>query len=89
MIDPESQYDEIIGLFGRLGIEIRMERLGGQGGGLCTVRGTRVVFVDTDADVATRVERCLAALGGIQEVESLYLPPSLREQVDRRREWPA
>ena len=85
MTDISPQLDEILELFGRLGIEVRIERLGGEGGGLCTVRGHRVLFVDADADVATRVERCLSGLAGVPEVDSVYLPPSLREEVERRR----
>ena len=85
MTDFGPQLDEILELFGRLGIEVRMERLGGAGGGLCKVRGGRVLFVDAEADLATTMERCLKALADLPEVESFYLPPSLREGLERRR----
>ena len=62
-----------------------MERLGGEGGGLCTLRDKRVLFVDIDADVATRVERCLTALAEVPTVDSLYVMPALREQIEQRR----
>jgi hypothetical protein len=85
MADLTPQFDEILDLFGRLGVEVRMERLGGQGGGLCTLRDSRVVFVDIEADMATRVERCLTALAQVPEVDNLYLPPAIREEIEHRK----
>ena len=73
-------------LLTRLGVAVRYEHLGGAGGGLCTIRGDRVAFVDLDADVATRLERSVAALASCPEVDSLYVPPLLREQIDRARQ---
>ncbi len=81
-MEPLAQLDHIIGLFGRLGINVRRERLGGGGGGLCRVHGQPVVFLDLDADVATRVDRCLAALAALPEAGSMYLTPVLREQLE-------
>ena len=86
MTDMASQFDEVVEVFGRLGMDVRAERLGGGGGGPCVLRGKPVLFIDLDADVATRMERCLAALAALPEVDGLYLTPALREEIDRRRQ---
>jgi hypothetical protein len=85
MTDSPPQLDELFDLCGRLGIEVRMENLGGEGGGLCTIRGKRVLFVDVSADTATRAQRCLAALAGLPELDGVYLTPVLREAIERAR----
>lgn len=84
-MDTTAQLDTIVRLFEQLGIEIRQERLGGSGGGLCRIRGRRVVFVDLDADAATRLDRCVGALATIPEAAEVYINPDLREWLDKVR----
>lgn len=84
-MDAGVQIETIAALLEVAGVEIRREHLGGGGGSLCKLRGKRVLFIDLDADVATRAEQCLAALASVEEVEGIFLPPDLREQVDRYR----
>ena len=72
-------------LLTKLGVETRREHLGGEGGGLCRLRGKPVVFVDLDADVGTQLSRCVEALAGMPEIDTMYLPPALREQVEALR----
>ena len=83
-MDAIAQLDIIVRLFEQLGVEVRQERLGG-GGGLCRIRGRRVVFVDLDADAATRLDRCVGALATIPEAAAVYISPELREWMDRCR----
>jgi len=85
MVDWEACFRAVEACCDRLGIEIRRERLGGAGGGLCAMRGRRMMFVDLDADLATRTERCLAELAGLPELDGVYVPPVLREALDRHR----
>ena len=82
-MDATAQLDTVLQLFEQLGIEVRRERLGGSGGGLCKIRGQRVVFVDLDADLATRLDRCVEALASLPEAASLYSAPEMRELMDR------
>jgi hypothetical protein len=84
-MDSAAQLDALIGVLGRLGIDVRYEHLGGAGGGLCELRGQRIVFIDLDADVATRLDRCLRAAPGLHELETIYVPPVVREMIDRFR----
>ncbi len=72
-----------------LGIDLRSESLGGEGGGLCALKGRRVLFVDTSADLDTRYERTAAALAGLPELEGRYLPPEIREDLHRFTEGTA
>lgn len=82
-MDTTAQFDTILEFLERLGIEVRLERLGGTGGGLCTLRGVRIVFVDLDADPATRLESCIRALSALPELETVFVPPAIRESIDR------
>lgn len=82
-IDASSLLRTVIEQLGRLEIEVRQEHLGGDSGGLCTLRGKRVVFVDLDADAVTRLERCVQVLRGLPELDTVYLPPKLREWLER------
>ena len=82
-MDIAGELEAVIDLFGRLGIEVRQECLGGESGGLCAIREKRVVFLDLDADSASRLARCLQVLKSIPELDSVYVPPKLRESIDR------
>lgn len=82
-MDETAQFDEVMKLCDRLGIEVRREHLGGEGGDLCTVRGRRMLFIDLDADIATQVATSIRALAGLAEIESIYVPQVLRELIDR------
>jgi len=73
--------DESLELFRRVGVDVRREHLGGDGGGLCRIRGRRIVFVDEDADLDTQVATCVAALRLIPEIEAMYVSPALRERL--------
>ena len=85
MLEPETQIETTVGLLESIVVEIRKEHLGGAGGSLCKVKNKRVFFIDLDADPATRAERCIAALASLAEFEGVFLPPAIRELVDRHR----
>ena len=82
-MDLTTQLDTVVELLGRLGAEVRAEHLGGEGGGACALHGRRIVFLDLDADVATRLERALGALASCPEFDSVYVPPVIRELIER------
>lgn len=84
-MDGAGQLEAAIDLFGRFGVKVRREHLGGAGSCLCEIRGERVMYVDLDADLATQIDGSAAALAQIPEIETTYLPPELRERVDRAR----
>jgi len=84
-MDATAQLDTIVHQFEQLGVEVRQERLGGSGGGLCRIRGRRVVFIDLDADAATRLDRSIEALAAVPEAAAVYVNQELRERMDRLR----
>jgi hypothetical protein len=76
-----AQYEELFDLCRRLEIEVRREHLGGDGGGLCTLKGRRVLFVDLDADQATQFHQSTKSIGALPEIDDLYLSPALRDTI--------
>jgi len=84
-MDPGAKLEALLELAEQLDITVRREPLGGEGGGLCNLRGRRVLFVDIQADLQTRFEKTAAALADLPEVDQHYLLPELREELDKRR----
>lgn len=82
-VDTIAQFDAAVELLERWDVDIRREHLGGGGGGLCSLRGRRIVFIDLDADIPTRLEQTLRALAGLPELESAYVTPALRELIEQ------
>lgn len=82
-MDPVEQFEAVISILERVGVEVRETSLGGAGGGLCEVRGRKILLVDVDADQRTRLERCVRALADLPEAQSVYLPPVVRELMDQ------
>lgn len=84
-MDVGGRLEALLTLAEQCGIEVRAEPMGGDGGGLCTMRGRRVLFVDVSADVISRYERTLAALAPLRELDEHYLLPEARRDLDRQR----
>ena len=85
MADAAEQLTMLLEMLGRMGIEVREVPLGGSGGGLCTIHGSETMYIDLDADVATQVDRCVDAVAHHPATEQLYLPPAIRERIDRAK----
>ena len=83
MPDSLPSLDDLVSLLERLEVIIRRVHLDGRGGGLCTSGGTRMFFVDQDADESTQVEAALRAIGEIDRTRALYLSPVIREALER------
>ncbi len=84
-MDLQGRLDVLVGLAQELGLTIRREPLGGDGGGFCLMKGERVLFIDTLADLETRYERTLGAMALLPGIDQRYLPPEVREDVERAR----
>lgn len=83
-MEEASLLEVVTELMRRLGVDVRREKLGGDGGNLCRIRGKSILFDDIDADIATRLDRCIAALAEIPEASSIYIPPEIRERIEKR-----
>lgn len=84
-MDLQSRLEDLLALAAEIGLEVRREPLGGSGGGYCVMRGRKVLFIDTLADLETRYDKTLAALAQLPEVDSHYIRPDLREELDAHR----
>lgn len=78
-----STFDEMLELARRVGISVRHARLGGSGGGLACIRGTRQLFVDLDADPMDQLEHTARALAQISEVDAVFVRPDVRQILDQ------
>ena len=81
----ESAFDEMIELAERLGVRVRHVRLGGSGGGLATVRGEQVLFVDQDADAPDQLAAVARALGRL-DLEQIFVRPDVRDLIESNRD---
>ena len=72
-------------VYARPHVSVRQEPMGGDGGGVCLLKGQRVLFVDTMADLVTRCDRSLADLARLPEIDNVFIVPELRDEIDRLR----
>ena len=74
--------DELLSLLEGHGVTIRREALGGSGGGLCSVKGTPIFFVDTQASSAETAACCAEAVGKLLDTETVYIRPEVRQFIE-------
>lgn len=84
-MDLQTRLEHLLSIAQELGWAIRRESLGGEGGGLCIIKGQNVLFVDNLADLETRYDRTLAALAPRPEMDQRYLAPEIREDIEKAR----
>jgi hypothetical protein len=73
---------ELLALLEANGITIRNEPLGGNGGGLCTIKGERLFFLDTQAPSMTAAIMCAEAVLKVVDVEQIYIKPQVRQFIE-------
>ena len=81
-----SRLEEVLAAAAQCGVQVRRAGLGGEGGGWCEIKGQRVLFVDTMADLETSFARAVEALAGVDGIDEVYLRPEIREAIDRYRQ---
>jgi len=74
--------DELLALLAGGGVTIRSEPLGGNGGGLCAVRGQNVFFLDTEAGSGESAALCAEAVRKVLDIESIYIRPEVRQFIE-------
>jgi hypothetical protein len=74
---------ELLALLDAQGVTIRSEPLGGSGGGLCTIKGQKFFFADTQAPSAEVAGRCAEAVAKLVDVETVYIRPEVRQYIER------
>src|SRR5512140_2597081 len=84
-MEISQRMEALLTLAEEMGIEVRAEFMGGDGGGLCRLRGRQVLFVDTSADLASRYDRTLTAMAGLAGLDDHYLVPEVRQDLEHQR----
>jgi hypothetical protein len=81
-MNDQNILDELLVLLEANGVTIRNEPLGGSGGGLCTIKGERIFFVDTQAASAVSAAMCAEAISKVVDVEQVYIKPQIRQFIE-------
>lgn len=74
--------EEMLHLLEGNGVSVRNEPLGGSGGGLCTVKGQTLFFVDTQAPSAEVAALCAEAVAKLLDLETVYIRPEVRQYIE-------
>jgi hypothetical protein len=74
--------EELLHLLEANGVTVRNEPLGGSGGGLCTVKGQRIFFVDTQAPSTEVAALCAEAVAKLLDIETVYVRPEVRQYIE-------
>jgi len=74
--------EELLTLLQANSVAIRNEPLGGSGGGLCTVKGEQIFFVDTQAVSADSAAICAEAISKLLDIDKLYIRPEVRQFIE-------
>ena len=89
-MNPSEQLAALADLAESLGVEIRRapaaEASGHPGGALVRLKGRDILFLDESASPAERIQVLASALAGREELATMFLPPVLRELLDRAGE---
>lgn len=73
---------ELISLAERFEVEIRRVRYEGDGG-MCIIKGKRVLMLNDRLDTPDRVAIIARALGRLREIEAVFVVPEVRELLER------
>lgn len=85
-MDEQRILDELLALLEANHVTIRREPLGGGGGGLCTVKGQNIFFVDTQAQSADVAALCAEAVARLLDIEKVYIKPEVRQFIEHQSE---
>jgi hypothetical protein len=81
-MDKQRILDELLTLLEAHRVKIRREPLGGRGGGLVTMKGQSVFFVDTEAACTDVATLCAEAVARVLDIEAIYLRPEVRQFIE-------
>jgi len=74
--------EELLALLEANGVTIRDEPLGVNGGGLCTIKGQQIFFVDTQAPSAVVAVLCAEVVPKVADIEQVYIKPEVRQFIE-------
>ena len=74
--------EQLLALLEANGVTIRREALGGAAGGLCTIKGQKIFFVDTQAPSAEIAALAAQAVLQNVDIETVYIRPKVRQFIE-------
>lgn len=74
--------EQLLKLLESNGVTIRSEPLGGSGGGLCTIKGQKFFFLDTQASSADAAAACAETAAKVIDIEKIYIKPEIRQFIE-------
>ena len=83
-MDDQHLFDELLRAAEKLGVDVRIEPFetpAPKGGGLCVVRGERLVLIDQRAPLLDRILVLAQALSELGS-ETVYMAPKARELIE-------
>jgi hypothetical protein len=81
-MNEQGILEELLALLEANDVTIRNEPLGGRGGGLCTMKGKHILFVDTEAPSIVTAAICAEALPKIADIEQIFIRPQVRQFIE-------
>jgi hypothetical protein len=84
-MNVQNILEELLAVLEANSVKIRTEPLGGNGGGLCIIKGERFFFVDTQAAVAESAAMCAQAVAQLVDTDGIYLKPRIREFIEKNK----
>ena len=81
-MNEQAILEELLALLETSNVKIRSEPLGGSGGGLCSIKGQRIFFVDTQAPTADVAAFCAEAVKKVVDIEKVFIKPQVRQFVE-------
>jgi hypothetical protein len=81
-MDEQTILDQLLALLKDNGVKVRSEPMGGSGGGLCTIKGQSVFFIDTEGSAAETATFCAEAVAKLVNIETIYLRPEVRQYIE-------
>jgi hypothetical protein len=81
-MNEQTILEELLALLEANDVTIRNEPLAGAAGGLCTIRGEHIFFVDSQSSSADNAAAAADAVRKIVDIESIYLRPEIRQFIE-------
>jgi hypothetical protein len=81
-MNEQEILQEVVALLEANGVTVRSEPLGGNGGGLCTIKGKHVFFLDTEAPSIVAAALCAEAVPEVADIEQIYIKPQVRQFIE-------
>ncbi|MBL7214279.1 MAG: hypothetical protein ISS71_01235 [Phycisphaerae bacterium] len=86
-MDYQTITRQLLTLLAEHDVAIRKDAMGGGRGGLCSLNGQKIFMIDRDSSPLETAVSCAKAIGKtIQDTESIYLRPAIREFIDKYAE---